>query len=207
MIAEVRQVLKSHEGQTGLDPSNGQYVATLPVFIKQSNKLTPTTMAISVRLNPGTLRMAIRRSLLNGALFFCVTLILLAIIIYVMIHKIVIAKLVTLTNSSQRLSRGDDSVSVLINSDDEIGELSTSIDKLLNQLRQHSQASADSSARMEAILNTAAEGIITIGGDGKILSFNRAACDIFGYDANEIINEKVTRLFNQHNTNVLAIPC
>lgn len=49
-------------------------------------------------------------------------------------------------------------------------------------------------ARLEAILDNAADAIISIDVDGRILSFNKAATAIFGYEENEIFGQSVDRL-------------
>ena len=48
--------------------------------------------------------------------------------------------------------------------------------------------------RLEAILNNAAEGIITINGDGTIETFNVAAEHVFGYNKEEVLGEQFTTL-------------
>ncbi|MFB6232587.1 MAG: PAS domain S-box protein [Salinibacter sp.] len=53
------------------------------------------------------------------------------------------------------------------------------------------QAQRESEAKARAILETTVDGIITIDADGTIESFNEAAEDIFGYDAEEVIGENV----------------
>jgi PAS domain S-box-containing protein len=55
-------------------------------------------------------------------------------------------------------------------------------------------ALSDSEERLRAILETAAEGIITIDDRGRIESFNRAAEMIFGYKAAEVIGRNVSLL-------------
>ncbi len=49
--------------------------------------------------------------------------------------------------------------------------------------------------RLQAIVDTAADGIITINGEGVIESFNNAAGEMFGYEASEIIGQSVNVLF------------
>jgi len=52
----------------------------------------------------------------------------------------------------------------------------------------------NSEARISAILDAAADGIITITGEGKIINLNPAAEKIFGYQSSELIHEKVNIL-------------
>ena len=48
--------------------------------------------------------------------------------------------------------------------------------------------------KLEAIMNTAADGLITIRHNGVIETFNEACEDIFGYQAQEVIGKNVTML-------------
>ncbi|MFB6098963.1 MAG: PAS domain S-box protein [Salinibacter sp.] len=57
--------------------------------------------------------------------------------------------------------------------------------------KQMRQARRESEAKAQAILETTVDGIITIDAEGTIESFNQAAEDIFGYDAEEVIGENV----------------
>ena len=56
---------------------------------------------------------------------------------------------------------------------------------------------ADALDRQQAILDTAVDGIITIGEDGLMQSFNRAAERIFGYRAGEVLGRNVSMLMPQ----------
>src|SRR6266702_2039099 len=60
--------------------------------------------------------------------------------------------------------------------------------------RREQAALRDREARLQAILDTAVEGIITIDGQGLIESFNSAAEAIFGYQASEVIGRNVSVL-------------
>ena len=52
----------------------------------------------------------------------------------------------------------------------------------------------ENSQHTQAILDNVVDGVITIDGQGIISTFNRAAQRIFGYTANEIIGENVSKL-------------
>ncbi|MCK5432197.1 MAG: PAS domain S-box protein, partial [Gammaproteobacteria bacterium] len=60
----------------------------------------------------------------------------------------------------------------------------------------------DSEGNLRTIVDTAAEGIITIGADGLIISFNKAAEKIFGYSAEELAGKNVSCLMpSPHSEN------
>ena len=60
-----------------------------------------------------------------------------------------------------------------------------------DELEKSKQALAGSEERLRGILDTAAESIITIDQDGVIESFNQAAEQMFGYQKEEVIGQKV----------------
>jgi PAS domain S-box-containing protein len=63
-----------------------------------------------------------------------------------------------------------------------------------NELRAAEVALRDSMERLQAILNAAFEGIITIDGHGIVESMNPAAQKMFGYKASEVVGRNVNAL-------------
>ncbi|MFO0891252.1 MAG: PAS domain S-box protein [Isosphaeraceae bacterium] len=59
---------------------------------------------------------------------------------------------------------------------------------------QAEQSLKESRERLQAIVNTAVDAIITIDGEGIVHSFNPAAERIFGYPADEILGRNISRL-------------
>ena len=56
-------------------------------------------------------------------------------------------------------------------------------------------------SRLQSLIETAAEGIITINQEGQILTFNPAAEVIFGYEARELVAQNVTILMPEPYSN------
>ncbi|MFT7560156.1 MAG: two-component system sensor histidine kinase/response regulator [Flavobacteriales bacterium] len=72
----------------------------------------------------------------------------------------------------------------------------------LEQQRLLTMSSKESSDRLEAIVDSAADAIITIDEHGKILTFNRTAEAIFGYTPDEICGQRVNILMtHEHKSN------
>jgi len=63
-------------------------------------------------------------------------------------------------------------------------------------------AITDSKTRLEAIINTAVDGIMTINRKGIVESMNKAAAVLFGYDPKEVIGKNVNILMDEpHHSN------
>ena len=60
--------------------------------------------------------------------------------------------------------------------------------------RQQEASLARSEAYSKAIVATAADGIITLNAKGRVESFNRAAEDMFGYEAEEVLGKDINVL-------------
>ena len=55
----------------------------------------------------------------------------------------------------------------------------------------------DSEAQTRSVLDNVADGIVTVGDDGNIESFNPAAAELFGYDVREAIGQPFTALVTE----------
>ena len=99
-----------------------------------------------------------------------------------------------LAHSTERFLEGASDVPLPVNEPSEVGVLAQSTQMLMTELRQHTKLQRDSQARTRAILDSAADGIITIDEHGVIESFNPAAEAIFGYGADEVLGQNVRML-------------
>lgn len=80
-----------------------------------------------------------------------------------------------------------------ISSRDELGHLAGLFNQMAANLRQMI-GEMSSQEEMLAILNSTADGIITINDSGTVLSFNKSAENMFGYSSTEVIGQNVSML-------------
>ena len=103
--------------------------------------------------------------------------------------------LMDLSRAADEFGRSGATFDLSLEGSDEISVLARSLESMTQQVRRRSEAQRrDNEARLRAILNTAAEGIITIDDEGTIETFNREAERCFGYKAAEVVGQNVSRL-------------
>ncbi len=117
-------------------------------------------------------------------------LVLATVVVAVLTVKTVSAITVPLTfavDVTGRIAEGDMDTPIVVRSRDEIGLLLESFAHMRHQIKTRQQ-------RLETILDTAAEGIVTFDARGMIEGFNQAAETLFGHRHDEIIGAPIGRL-------------
>ncbi len=128
-------------------------------------------------------------------------------LIYATVSVFIIKPLERLSEAAKRLARGDFSAALPIASNDELGNLvrafsimrenRKSVENEMNNLNVSLENTVtarvaelrDSEEYIKAVFNNVTEGIIVIEESGAIDSFNPAAEKIFGYPAQEVVQQ------------------
>jgi adenylate cyclase len=101
-----------------------------------------------------------------------------------------------INQAAQRLAEGAYDTDLPTKAPGEIGTLARTFRHMAEQIRQRDQELTDALARMQAVLRTAADGIITFNEQGIIEEWNQAAERIFGYRGDEIRGQRVQQLMD-----------
>jgi len=101
----------------------------------------------------------------------------------------------SLRNLATNIAAGDHSVEFHVNTNiSELARLSEDLEIMHRSLIGKQREIMDRELRLEAILNNAGEGIITINESGIVQSFNLAAESILGYTADQVLGRNVSVL-------------
>lgn len=136
----------------------------------------------------------------QSTIFWTVVLCLLgAVALAVLGGRLLTRPLDVITKATQALAAGQPDASLPLRDQTEIGVLARSFAFMAGQIQERQRDIAIREARLQTILDSAAEAILTVGEDGTIRSFNRAAERLFGYSFSEIVDHHLSRLVEDPN--------
>jgi len=123
--------------------------------------------------------------------------IVLSILLAIFFGRFLIRPVSFLRNLATSIAAGDHSVEFHVDTNiSELQSLAEDLEIMHQSLIGKQREILDRELRLEAILNNAGEGIVTIDETGIIQSFNLAAESIFGYTADQILGRNVSVLMS-----------
>ncbi len=123
--------------------------------------------------------------------------IILAIFISKYFSHLIAGSMQTLVKGAKKIGQGDLKTRIDLKGNDEFSYLSETLNKTMDKLWIAQSEERRSVQKTQAILDTAADGIILIDKRGRIKTFNNTAIAIFGYQADEVIGKNVKVLMPQ----------
>ncbi|MEE8057546.1 MAG: response regulator [Pseudomonadales bacterium] len=160
-------------------------------------------------------QLAVIQELRNRGIILGVALAFVALALSILASRQVINPLTAMTNGLEVYEKTGRVGALPIAARDEIGVLARSFQNLLTRVEYNTKQQREvaieieeSRATIQAIVNSAAEGIVSIDPEGIVLSFNRAAASIFGYREEEVVGQPIDMLMplsyrESHGQNII----
>ncbi|MGI5998637.1 MAG: two-component system histidine kinase PnpS [Lutispora sp.] len=150
---------------------------------------------LSMPLNE--IEMIIRKYLYNLLMAFVFGLVIALIIGYISTKKIV-KPLSKITETSEEIAKGNFSIKLKINGNDEISKLAETINNMSQQLQYYINGLNTRNKEMEAILSSVASGIIAIDKDYRILFVNDNAKKLLDIHDEELTESHLIYMLRNH---------
>jgi PAS domain-containing protein len=174
--------------------AGGLFLAAAPVEV-EGTEVNVLAVVASV---PTTVVDRTRTSLFRTLFLVALVTALVAFVLAVVVGERIGTGLRRLTTAAEGIQRGDLSLRSPVRTEDEIGVLSTtfdsmagSIESLAGELRQTAAEEARVRGRLEAVVGGMGEALVAVDADGRIVTYNRAAEDLFSVAAAEAVGRSV----------------
>lgn len=143
-----------------------------------------TTDQLDILLQKRLDRLARRQ---NKVLTFCGLALLLVMFFWVGFHRSVMQTIAHLEKSSQKMLDGAPAETILLETHDELGRVANSFNLIIGRL-------FESESKYRGILDVAAEAVVSVDEDQRVIFFNQAATEIFQYSKEEILGKPLDLL-------------
>ncbi len=111
------------------------------------------------------------------------------------------------TDAAQRLAQGDLDQRVAPSVEDETRELANAFNRMAAALRTSINDLSDERAKLAAIFNTMADGVVVIGEDGRVQLTNQAAETLLGVNSYRIEGHRFIEAVRDHELQQLLLAC
>ena len=120
-----------------------------------------------------------------------------SVLIVLMVHKTIIRPLKQLKDFTVDIARGNLNKRIDIYSNDEIGELTTSFNRMVADVQHFTDKIKFSKNYVDNIIKSMINLLIITNEDGIINKVNKASFDILGYHKNDLLGKPISMLFGE----------
>ncbi|MDB5887258.1 MAG: multi-sensor hybrid histidine kinase, partial [Rhodocyclales bacterium] len=165
---------------------------TIQLFVLHGDSLTSAVdRLIEHAVNRGKQAQRIGQTVVIATI--AILLILPALLLF-LLRQFILRPLRALSVAVKTVGHGDLAVRLRSQASGEFGELARAFDFMLERVQRFHNQLQDSESRMRAIVETAADGVLTVDGSGTILTVNPATEHLFGHAAAEMLGQNVKML-------------
>lgn len=172
--------------------NDNRYFISMPVLNRVGDKLGTLRIGYSEQITIEHTNIVYQRSIIIIIIYFVIS------TLFVVLTSVFLTRSIRLIGeTSQAIAKGELEKPFSVKTNiGEIKQLTNNLEQMRTTLFNDRQTIKDSEARIHSIVDNMAEGVFTINEHGDIESFNQAAEKIFGYSANEVINQNISLLID-----------
>lgn len=139
-------------------------------------------------------------SLRNSVILVSLVLILMGLLFTNVMGKKITAPIIKLADVIEDISEtGDLSRHVLWKGDDELGQLASSFNVMVERLKEYNQKIDDERQFTSGVINSMADSLVIVNKEGNIIKLNAAAGSLLKYDQKEVLDLKITSIVPDFN--------
>ena len=139
--------------------------------------------------------------------FFALTVVVFSIVVAYVLARRASRSVRAVADAAQRLAQGDLDQRVDPLADDETRELADAFNQMAAALRTSINDLSDERAKLAAIFNTMADGVMVVGEDGRVQLTNQAAETLLGVNSNRIEGHRFIEAVRDHELQQLLLGC
>jgi PAS domain S-box-containing protein len=113
------------------------------------------------------------------------------------LHRTLTRRLAVLNDAARRIGEGRLDQRIEIRGDDEITELGRSFNDMASTIASQSSALVQREEQLRVIFQNAADGILTVDGNGKVHDVNPSAAILFGRDTATMVDQTASDYFSE----------
>ena len=139
--------------------------------------------------------------------FFALTVIVFSVVVAYVLALRTSRSVRAVTDAAQRLAQGDLDQRVAPSVEDETRELANAFNRMAAALRTSINDLSDERAKLAAIFNTMADGVVVVGEDGRVQLTNQAAETLLGVNRYRIEGHRFIEAVRDHELQQLLLSC
>ena len=139
--------------------------------------------------------------------FFALTVVVFSVVVAYVLALRTSRSVRTVTDAAQRLAQGDLDQRVGPSTENETRELANAFNRMAAALRTSINDLSDERAKLAAIFNTMADGVVVVGEDGRVQLTNQAAETLLGVNRYRIEGHRFIEAVRDHELQQLLLSC
>lgn len=191
---DIEYTYQTGESNPHFHNNEGIYELSAPAQLKSISKNENDLAVIHLMIDSNVFYKEIENDIENVFYILISSMVAMLTLLFIVIRRKIISPIISIRSTMKKRALGDKNSLAEIKSKDEIGKVASTLNEMLLVQKASEEEIILGQQKLQAVLDTVIDGIITITPKGIIQSFNKSAEKIFGYSASEVIGKNISML-------------